>query len=368
MAKRSGILEGRGGTLPENDDIIDMEEIEEVDTSVSDIISDLQGKTGVSVRIYSEPVDGPYRSKKVFITEWSPEEFSLMRLQNELGGGAFRIHIKKDGGFIKGGNAQVIVAPPPKASVPVVATVHQNDDGLRGLIEAQNRTNEIMLQMLAKQNAPQPNNSLENAVGLVSQIAGIFRQSAPPASNGLEGSALIDIFTKGMELGKSVNGSSETNGNEVLLETIKTLGPVFANAMVNKNVPVRHKVTSVDHPKQIQPNPVRTEEDVLAMFTNSLKTLVNAARVNGDVNSWANVVIDSINENDEEQFFNFISSPNCVDELIKINPDVQTYRAWFENLRLSLLTDSAEDDIKEEIPGGEDGKIIDIASGKDSNT
>lgn len=95
---------------------------------------------------------------------------------------------------------------------------------------------------------------------------------------------------------------------------------------------------NVNQPKPAQPLNVQESPAMLKMM-NTLRTLVDAAKRDADVDLYAEIALDQLGL---DQVKTFISTEDGLDRLCLFSADVKNHRAWFEKLRATIVQWLAE--------------------------
>ena len=219
---------------------------------------------------------------------------------------------------------------------------------LQGLFAQQQNAMLEGFKMLAEslKPAPQPPapsmlEQMETFARLQSLMGGNQRQSGPDFGQ------LLDILKQGMEMGR---GAGEQSMLDVLMRGIETFGPAITEAVktgaANQPAPIMHTQPMTASPAIAAPVPAiqtaaPTNEDEMgilrnAMLKQAINFLVNQAKADNDPETYANMVMDQMDEN---ALKDFINRPDWIDFLAQFNPEVKLPQvsAWFDALRAIII-------------------------------
>lgn len=295
------------------------------DVAVNSLLSEIAGDVNSSVTVYRT---GPNQKNK-FLFKCHPGDFSLEQLRDEYGGGDFRLYITKAGALYK--NVGVSIEPPrrvPEQSAPKVVT----PDLVDALREMQRQNTEQMQLFMLKMteamraNIPPPIDPIAMQNQLLAQLASmknLFSRDEGPRENPL------DNILKGIELAKSLQPApvGEANTTDVLMEAIRTFGKPLAEGVARLQETASDSSRREPSPIPAQPAVKKGHPDMNVVLRMQLKMLVAKARLSSDPALYADLILDSVAE---EQVRAFLLKPTAIDDLIQINPEVAAVRPWFE--------------------------------------
>jgi hypothetical protein len=163
----------------------------------------------------------------------------------------------------------------------------------------------------------------------------------------------MDLFFKGMEMGKEVSN----NPDESVLQTaVKTLGaPLAQMAQMTQQGGLPAPASPSIEPTQESSLPGNTTEtsqsteqepDMLAQFQPYLQMLANAAVQGADPEVYANLLMDQL----PKEVLAFIEEEQKYSQLFLIMPQLVPYRVWFDDCRALLLQFIAEENAANETP------------------
>lgn len=163
----------------------------------------------------------------------------------------------------------------------------------------------------------------------------------------------VDMMLKGAELVRDLAPRSpgESTGTDVLLEAIKSFAPMITQVVAQGTPPARpvpaKQAQLADATKSAQPQTAaqHSTEEGIDVFKHYLAMLVGFAKAGRDPMTYAEVVADQLSD---EQILEIINNPNIMDDMIALNPEVATYRPWFETVlaELKLIMGLTEPDLQ----------------------
>lgn len=279
---------------------------------------------------------------EAFAFETSPAEFAtggLTEIGKRYGGGEYRIRVYADGRIL----THKRIAIMEQKETPQTAPVNIAAD-LQGLFAQQQSAMLEGFKMLAESLKPAPQSpaptmleQMETFARLQSLMGGNQRQSGPDFGQ------LLDILKQGMEMGR---GAGEQSMLDVLMRGIETFGPAITEAVKTGAVAQPAPMMQQHAPAIAAPVPaIQTatpaNEDEMgilrnAMLKQSINFLVNQAKADNDPETYANMVMDQMDEN---ALKDFINRPDWLDFLAQFNADVKlpAVSEWFGTLRSIII-------------------------------
>lgn len=279
---------------------------------------------------------------EAFAFETSPAEFAtggLTEIGKRYGGGEYRIRVYADGRIL----THKRIAIMEQKEMPQSAPVNIAAD-LQGLFAQQQSAMLEGFKMLAEslKPAPQPPaptmlEQMETFARLQSLMGGNQRQPGPDFGQ------LLDILKQGMEMGR---GAGEQSMLDVLMRGIETFGPAITEAVktgaVNQPAPMMHApAPAIAAPVPAIQTAAPTNEDEMgilrnAMLKQAINFLVKQAEAGNDPDTYANMVLDQMDEN---ALKDFVNRPDWLEFLAQFNPAVKVpeNQAWFADLRILLI-------------------------------
>jgi hypothetical protein len=308
------------------------------DDSIMNVLADLgEGESDAEVKAYR--VDPKAKNTKggAYLFTCLPAEFSLDRLRDDYGGGAFRIHVRCSGRILT--NKLVAVEPPIKT---VVNPLNQNDI-LSVVQQTIKENNEMLLRMLQPQ-ASSKKEMMEEMV-MYKQLFGNDNKSS-----GGNPEDFMRYFFDGMKMGKEMNSPEiEPTGLTAIMNTVKEFAPALT-ALTMKEV------------NQPQPAPVQTQPQIPQQtgpqYTDFesfiLKMCYKAAKKKSDPELFAETCIDTF---EHAEVVGLLSNPDWLKMCISHNADIQAYTEWYSEFKIAVM-EMYENDGDNTIQPGEDDEMM----------
>lgn len=308
------------------------------DVEVLNLAKQYANDDGVTLRIYKEGKGG-YRDL-TFMAEMKPDEFTPSLLQEEpYNGGRFRLHFCSRTGMIA--NKGLNVAPAPRHLV-------KNDAAVTQLSEKFDSLSGILRELVSRQTAPPPVPSRIELINEMRAMAELFgRQNNQPApSNTIANDpfAILRLMREFTEFQRSVSPSQPAVTNEKgeldSTATLINLADRFLSGLMqlknNQPQPQNVNVPQIPQATVIPENNLERVEsnDMLTQMTAFLNVLCVQAAADGDVETYANIILDNV---DEKAVLEFVNKPDWFETLIKANPNAANYRPWFDELRAAIV-------------------------------
>lgn len=335
--------------VKENEAAIIIDETNE-DIALQSVLTDLGGEVNAEVKVYR--AGQMYHGKLAYLFTCRPEEFSLDILRDNFGGGEFRVHVKKDGLFVPGGNRNIIVEVPKidktKEEVKSLSETMEKGFTLLGQLISDNQARdrqterELLLQLTARNQQPQisPQESFNQTLQMFGQMMSIMQQMRPEQTDP------TNAILKGIELAREFGERGESSTNDVLIELAKSFGRPIVD-MVKKaqeigipqlpNTPpvnFAHKPVAITN-SQVQAQAKATITQPQSDLKTSIEFLVSKAKANKDPDLWADMVLDEVE--DHQMLLSFLQAHNWFENLKTFSPEIENYRNWFFSLRSSVL-------------------------------
>ena len=279
---------------------------------------------------------------EAFAFETSPAEFAtggLTEIGKRYGGGEYRIRVYADGRILTHKRIAIMEQKESPQSAPVNIAAD-----LQGLFAQQQNALLEGFKMLAESLKPAPQSpaptmleQMETFARMQALMGGNRQQSGPDFGQ------LLEVLKQGMEMGR---GAGEQSMLDVLMRGIETFGPAITEAVktgaVNQPAPMMHApAPAIAAPVPAIQTAAPTNEDEMgilrnAMLKQAINFLVNQAKADNDPETYANMVMDQMDEN---ALKDFINRPDWIDFLAQFNPDVKLPQvsAWFDALRAIII-------------------------------
>ncbi len=337
------------------------------DIAVDNLLLDFKAMETAEVRINRVLPN----NKLAYIETVHPNEFRFDDLRDKHGGGKFRIYVY---GVDEEGRKQLRASPqfdiekPKENPVAQIAVQNANNDVANIVAQSMAGLGQLMIQgfenlgkMIVQNQQPQKSTAdILTEMKLMKEIFSTPQVATPPAppTDLLEKS--LDMLTRGIEMGK---GMSEVRGEagttDVLLETVKSLGPAFMQAMSQNQAPqVQHQNAQPLPPPipapPIPPVPSATEnqqgnDDMNFIQKQRLKMglsmLVDAAERNLSTETYAEIALDNLSDDEVDELF---TQENPLALFAEIEPRINQHKLWFElliNQMREMLIEEPENDI-----------------------
>jgi hypothetical protein len=267
----------------------------------------------------------------------------MERLRDEYDGGKFHIQVYRNKKRYR--RVSVTVEAPKKSYVPP-AQKNETAEILRAIADQQSAMHkqlvDTLMQVAGKPATPQPS-QMDMMMGMVALMKGmkdIVGAPAPaPMVHDMNPDKYMDLFIRGMELGKDSGGSaSGSNLIDVLRDTVKAL-PTLAS-MTQPTMPrpapapaPPSTVPRMDAPATPPVSPPAPEDSMTIsdmIIKQNLGKLIEKAEADSDPTLYGDFIIDNV---PEKMVREYILKENIVEELGKLDPRVLQHREWFLELR-----------------------------------
>jgi len=233
-------------------------------------------------------------------------------------------------------------APGIGADLPALFAQQQATmlDGFRMLAES--------LKPAPQPPAPSMMEQLQVFAQLQGLMGGNHKQSGPDFGQ------MLDVLKQGMELGRS---GGEQSMLDVLMRGIETFGPVITEAvkagaqnpaLIQQAQAMPQNQAAIAAPvPEIQTQQPQNEDEMGILQNQILKQsigfLVKQAQAGNDPDTYANMVLDQM---DEKTLTEFVNRPDWLDFLAQYNAGVKepANAAWFGELRVILIAYLTEND------------------------
>lgn len=324
MVKRTDKTTQTGLTAGEIDPTVDDEET--LDDALARVVNELGGDDGVTLNIYRIT---PGQRQEEYLESYLPSEVEgeislFKRIRDEHGPGEYRIQVR-DGKHFRLNRRQKIGGAPK-------AVAKAEDAALNGIATLINASNQRMEQLIEKMlvAVARPQENEEVWMRRLAMMRQIFTVPAAPAIDaGAQVAQLFNVFKEGLSLGKEVNPTTGAGAEDVMLETIRTLGPELIN-QVKRIEKAEDKMPPQPKPPKPAAAPVPTPN---AQVKQLLDILVSAAAQNSDPLLYADFMYDQIGPDALAEIF---EKGDPVALLSMLDKRVQVHHDWFVQLRDSL--------------------------------
>lgn len=287
----------------------------------------------------------PGTRKVVYVQSYLPEEFSLDRLQVDLGAGDYRVQVRS--GTRLRANKLISVDDAPGKAPEIVASItpQSGNDAISKLAEMMAQGFSQLGQIMA-QTAQRPQIDPESMRRGMMQDMLMMKQlfDRPAPENGAD--KAIEMLMKGMELAKEINPSDRESGPmDVVMEALKSFAPTLA-AAANQPAPVQPAYSPVpfNPPPETAPQMESPDMNVKEMAARQMlrphvNFLLKQAIAKKDPALYADLIIDQA---PDELLKTVITQTD--DEVLRfltrVNHAVQEHGEWFtallKEMRLGL--------------------------------
>jgi len=304
-----------------------------------------------NAKVYVYKID-PKTKSDVFAFETSPAEFAtggLTEIGKRYGGGDYRVRVYANGRVLTHKRIAIMeqketpaTAPGIGADLPALFAQQQAAmlDGFRMLAES--------LKPAPQPPAPSMMEQLQVFAQLQGLMGGNHKQSGPDFGQ------MLDVLKQGMEMGRS---GGEQSMLDVLMRGIETFGPVITEAvkagaqnpaLIQQAQAMPQNQAAIAAPvPEIQTQQPQNEDEMGILQNQILKQsigfLVKQAQAGNDPDTYANMVLDQM---DEKTLTEFVNRPDWLDFLAQYNAGVKepANAAWFGELRVILIAYLTEND------------------------
>lgn len=379
------------------------------DINLMGIVAELEADNGAYVSVYRASAG---RSKGAYVFRCSPSEFSLPdildKLRDEYGGGDFRLIVSRNGAMVK--NSSINVEKPrlmpqkheekPNGGTDLASVLmqmqmsqQQQADNMRDLMMALSEKNSAMMLEIVRATGGNRGNQPTMADMLQMMLTVKELSPAAPTETG-NPEKLLDMFFKGMEQGKELAGNG--GSDDSLLQTaLKTFGPSLGEitsklgAMEAQQTqpvirPVRRPQvlpvavpakaaagvnTAVNNEEEPMLNNFLKATQAMQQFSPYINMLVNAAKQDSDVEVYANLILDQL---DDDTIAEWVINPENYKKVTSyLPPEINANTdlvGWFDDLRLVVIALLNSDDGDEAIDVSGDSEHEAPISGETGST
>ena len=356
----------------DEEEIEEKEELTQEEEDLQGILAELGTARNVTMSLYRT---GSGR-KLAFLFSCQPSDYSLgelqERLRDEYDGGDFRIQVRKGSKLMV--NQGLSVEAPKKLKeyekpkennndiVALIATMNENSrqssDDMRTLMMKQSQDNmNMVLKMMEIQ--AQNNNQKDSGPDMFTMLA-TFKELF-----GDKKEDPMNTFLKGLEFGKELGSGNE----DILTTAVKTFGKPIADMVEHFNqaspIPApaasrqqmkpqkpQQQIENKPAPNNAPENQAEGQDEVLLKLL-ELKPYINmlvvAASQDADIDTYANMVLDQVDNN---TLYQVLNNNEYWDKFFIVVQPANQFRQWFEDLRVTVLDylnqDSEDGDLDEE--------------------
>lgn len=320
---------------PQPEDSLIIETGEQIDDALSAMLAEagdieakahvyiVDDKTGEDAKIWSGP----------------PADYDLDALAKRHGSGRYRlkVYVKTDAGNF---GLRINRVFPYRLSADEDARLRAIRSGEISPSVPQGAFSLETIVAAIKAALPAPAAPAANNLGMLKEVAEIVRTLAPqpslvapqPAFNPLEVFRIAAQMTSEREpIERGVNAS----GTDVFLRLIDRFGPIFERVLQTQGQPGQPSAlpapgaTPSAEASGAQPSQPSPENEAVLKLKMGLGFLVMQAQAGNEPETYADVVLDNVPEEDLKKF---LASPDPVGYLAGIVPDIAKHRPWFDKL------------------------------------
>lgn len=342
----------------------DEAEIETIEPSPADelqaALSEL-GEAGSGGRVKIERVRPDKRTE--YVTRMDASVFSLEALQEQHGGGEYRITILDGAGKYRGSRT-VIVAPPANAKPAAAAPSSE----VAQLAEAIKKQGDLLLEFIVRGSAAPAQQPLDRKAFLDELLIykQLFDGGNKSGGGGMGADQVLAILKTGMDIAKDGSGGSETNWADILKAGIEQVGPSLANALdaaaasakaqpataaPGRALPASATKPAIAAPASSNPAGGNVEKFDLKKW---VSFLIEKAEKGADPELYADLVLDNIPEAQAPEIFAQLegkTAEQVVVMLARFDERVNAHVEWFRDLGQAVLGALADDG--DAIPGSD---------------
>lgn len=334
---------------PQPDDSLIIETGEQIDDALSAMLAEagdieakahvylIDEKTGEDAKIWSGP----------------PADYDLDVLAKRHGSGRYRlkVYVKTDAGNF---GLRINRVFPYRLSAEEDArlrAIRSGEMAPPGQAQAPFNPESLVTAIVAGIRAAIPAPAAPaNNLGMLKEVAEIVRTLAPqPMVQAQPAFNPIDIFRAASELAADrdpIERGVNASGTDIFMRLIDRFGPAFERAM---QLPPQGALAAPAAPvgAQSAPTPPQQpspENEAVIKLRMGLSFLVAQAEAGNEPETYADVVLDNVPEEDLKKF---LANPDPVGYLANLVPEIAKHRAWFDKLIAEVreaLKDEAVDE------------------------
>lgn len=282
-----------------------------------------------------------------YVDDWDAASFTMRELQQQFGGGRFRLSVKDQFKRYRFSKTVNIAAP---RVPPVIASEPSAVERLTALVTAQLEQQRKLLEVLAQRLAHPPvaASQPEEVRGQVLQDLRAMREiigvPATPADNaGATADKLLAAMKLGVELARDSGGGDSDSVIPIVAKVVDTLGEPLAALLSARasSTPTAapNPIPSIRAPAPAAPAPQNPKEKGMG-FAKAISMLVEKAAVNADVTLYADLILDNV----PPEILSSMLTGDVVANLSKFDSRVTLHAGWFRELG-SVLRDALANDV-----------------------
>lgn len=303
--------------------------------------------------VFRYPV-GNKGGRPSYIDDISPDQFSYQSIKQIFGGGKFSIEWEDEKGKltksileVEGPRFKFDEDEPEKEPAKLVRPADEEEDGpihvqtgrsyphpgpdhggispielMKVIQDAQDRGEQRILKILEltkPERVEQSPDMTKQIFELAEKVVGMSSQMGGGEGGGSPLLAALAMF------------------KEPIQQIVQTIHAAVNRPAMPVNPPIHPQTAPVQH-MPIQQNPPKQEVDVVTMMLSRyLPMFIEAASTNEDVNIYADMILAKIPESQYTVLHAWINKPDCLDGLAQINPAIGYQKAWWIQLRQSII-------------------------------
>lgn len=313
---------------------------EPLDAAIERVLAELGGDADASINIYAIR---PGARSGEFVDSFPADHFAgeasfLKRIRDEFGPGEYRIQLRDGTKFLV--NRLVRIAParerPRGGELDAAGVVA----ALSSVLESHTKRTEDLVRSALAARAPDSEDQILARLKAMREVFGPI--GGAPARSGADS---IEVFLRGLTLGRSLEPTNGADTSDVLLETVRTLGPALVRAVEQGNKRIAGpkargaaspgaRVAPDDAPASARANRGTPGEDAVSPGVRKLlEQLVEAAARDADPDLYAELTLDQVGADAVQKLF---AAGDPVILLGNLEPRVLEHREWFAALQASL--------------------------------
>lgn len=244
----------------------------------------------------------------------------------------------------------------------------------RMMAESSARTEALISRLTERQQSQPQSDPAESFMKMAALFQGMIASLVPvfqgkPAGGGDDLLGQLEKLAKIKELlgGGDGGGGAEANFYDVVKTGLQSFGPALAALAVrNAQMPTQETPALAAPPQTVIPaaapnsnanynkpapgrSPTPQTDPAMANFKRQVDTLVQNAKMNVDPLQLAETIVDLTPDDKIDALGDMLDAPDMIEQMAKLNSEVNNYRPFFESLRKALL-DLLEDDGADTLP------------------
>lgn len=339
---------------PEDDDalVVDPSPADELQAVLAELDSAAGGKVKVERKRTSD-------GRLEFVAKVEASLFSLEWLQEEHGGGEYRVTVMDAANRYKGSKT-LLVSQPLKPAKPVAAAA---PDGLEKLAAAIQEQQKVLTMLLLRGGAPgaaAPVDPEAMRRALLQDLVTMKQLFGDRGSSALDPSSLLELVKTGVELARDSGGGDGDSWARVVEKLVETAGPGLGDLATSAAGALRQYSAGAGQapppaaaprpqlaPGATLPNPKPEKKMDLKAILN---LAIDRAAAGADPMLYAEVIVDIAPDALLKPFLDGVTDgQGVVAKLALLDPRVNQHAEWFRDLGQAVLDALADDAIG---PGG----------------